>query len=221
MQYHQAVQKRTKKTVAVIRTFCPALRVSLIPAAGLAGRAAALDGLVQARDDCAAAARKAAKAEAAAYAQLRELTLRVPKLIEGSFAGTHPLRALLRAVYAIVPETPAKILQRADALLPVWRKADAALAAREPAEGPVRCDGKGAEECAALRAGMWQLGLSAAAALAPLALARTALRTAARAVDKLNKRFYKKLRAESRDNAALREGLRQIPAERPHRRSQA
>jgi hypothetical protein len=130
----------------------------------------------------------------------------------------HPLRELLRAVYGIVPETRGKILKRADALLPIWRKADAALAARKPAEGPVTCDGKGAGEAAALRLAMEQLEDATAAALVPLALARTALRTAARAVDKLNKRFYKKLQAESRDNAALRAGLKQIPAECPHRR---
>ena len=82
----------------------------------------------------------------------------------------------------------------------------------------MRCDGQGAGEAAALRSAMRQVEAAAAAARVPLALARTALRTAARAVDKLNKRFYKKLQAESRDSAALREGLKQIPAERPHRR---
>jgi len=194
MQYHQAVQKRTKKTVAVIRTFCPALQVSLIPADGLAARAAALDGLAQARDGCEAAMRKATKAEGAARAQWRDFTLWVPKLIEGFFPEAHPLRELLRAVYVIVPETRGKILKRADALLPIWRKADAALAARKPAEGPVRCDGKGAGEAAALRLAMQPLEEATAAALVPLALARTALRTAARAVDKLNKRFSKALR---------------------------
>jgi hypothetical protein len=218
MQYHQGIQERTRQTVAVIREFCPALQVSLISAEGLAERAEALDGLAQARDAGEAAAQMAEKAEAGAYAQMRDFTLRVSRLIEGHFPDAHPLRESLQAVYAIVPESRAAILRRADVLLPIWRQADEALAERHPAEGPVMCDGKGAADAAALRSGIGKLGQATAATHAPLALARAALRTAARAVDKLNKRFYKKLQAESRDNAALCEGMKQIPAERAHRR---
>jgi hypothetical protein len=92
-------------------------------------------------------------------------------------------------------------------------KINAYLAAETPARGPVTSGGKGVTELVALMDAQPELEQAIEDTAAEVSSARTALRTAANTVDRLNKRFYAKLQSEARTNPALDAALDQIDTE--------
>jgi hypothetical protein len=218
-EYHEAVQRRSAKTARVARMHRPGTRLSGVDAAGLSDRAKALDDLATARDAALAAERTAIRAEQAGHGRLRTVTLKVPLLIEGQLDDGDRLLARLARLRRIVPRTTPLMLKRARALLPVWRAANARLAALTPPQPPIARRGLGLVECGTLLEEQSALLAAVEAAARATARARDALLAATRAVDRLNKRFYKVLQAHADPGDALSAALAQIPTEPPPKRA--
>ena len=214
MEYYQNIQNRATQTVAVVNKFIPDLKIGGVDAAGLQQQAKALDGLAQQRDDDIAAHDAAVNAENLGYLQIQGLVLSLPQVAEGELDDNVPAESslldLLSPVYSIVPRTTELALQRAMCLKSAVDKINTYLAAQTPARGPITSGGKGIADWGVLTAAQVQLEQSIEDTAAEISSDRTGLRSAATAVDRLNKRFYAKLQAEARTNPALAEALNQI-----------
>ena len=214
MEYYQSYQNRASQTAAVINKFIPTLKISALDAAGLLAQAKALDGLAQLRDDAIAGADAAVNAENLGLTQIQNLVLGLPQSAEGELDDNVPAESalldLLSAVYAVVPRTTELALERAMKLKSALDKINAYLAAQTPVRGPITSGGKGVTDLNALVLAHPALEQAVEDTAATVTSARTALRTAATTVDRLNKRFYAKLQAEARTNVALATALSQI-----------
>ena len=202
------------QTAAVINKYLPALKVAGVDAAGLLTQSGALDGLAQTRDDALTASDAAVNAENIGYLQIQNLTLALPQSTEGELDDNVPAESalldLLSPVYAIVPRTTELALERAMKLKSALDKINPYLAAQTPARGPITSGGKGVADLNALMTAQPALEQAIEDMAASVSAARTALRTAATALDRLNKRFYAKLQSEARTNDALAAALGQI-----------
>jgi hypothetical protein len=220
-EFWQKTTKRARQTLAFWRRFAPLMAVGGTTPAQHAAQVAALRGLAQVREDRRADAAAAKRREMAGFHLIRTLNLAVPKLIEGQFAEGDPLREALAAVYAIVPRSDALNLQRARVLIPIWRKADAKLAARKPGDAITR-EATGRAEFEKAVKDYPALVQATADAEATLGQARSALRTLHGAVDRMNKRAYRKLAAEARSVPGRTELLRaSVTTEKPGRKRAA
>lgn len=85
MEFHQAVQNRATRTVAVIRQFLPTPSVGNVTVESLFGLSQTLDELAQRRDDTLADFDAAGNAENQGFVALRALTL--PKAAQANFEG--------------------------------------------------------------------------------------------------------------------------------------
>ena len=194
------------ETVAFWRRYLPAMTVGGWSPDGLAEEIARLEPLAQAVAEARTQAKTVKQAELAAFERIRSLNLNVPLLIAGRFDEGHPVRVALAAVYAVTPETDELNLLRARRLIPVWRKADAALAARKPGDAIVR-DEAGVAEFETWVTDYPKTLQATVEAVTAFRAARTALRSQHDRVDQLNKRAYKKFKAEAYTDPALRSAL--------------
>jgi len=217
MEFYQTYQNRAAQTAAVINKYIPALKVGNVDVAGLLAQSHALDGLAQSRDDALAAAVGVANAERQGQDTIRYLVLQLPRVATGELDARVPaeaaLLALLTPVFAIVPRTTELALDRGMKLKSALDKIDPYLAAEIPARGPVTSGGKGVTDLDSSIIAQPALEQAVEDAAAEVTTARTALRTAANNVDRLNKRFYAKLQSEARTNPALAAALGQIDTE--------
>jgi len=214
MEYYQTIQNRTAQTAAVINQWLPTLSLGGVTAAELLGQSAALAALAQARDDALAAFDAADNAENRAFLALQALTIALPKVAEGELddavAAESALLDLLSPVYAIAPRTPESALERGRKLTSALTRINDYFAGLTPARPPVTSGGKGVGEVSAAMAALPAVAQALEDRAAEVTAARTALRTAATALDRLNKRFYSRLKAEARDHPALAQALAQI-----------
>jgi hypothetical protein len=214
MEYYQTIQNRTAQTAAVINQWLPTLSLGGVTAAELLGQSAALAALAQARDDALAAFDAADNAENRAFLALQALTIALPKVAEGELddavAAESALLDLLSPVYAIAPRTPESALERGRKLTSALTRINDYFAGLTPARPPVTSGGKGVGEVSAAMAALPGVAQALEDRAAEVTAARSALRTAATALDRLNKRFYSRLKAEARDHPALAQALAQI-----------
>lgn len=199
-------EARGRETLAFWRRFLPLIAVGGTSPDQHEADIGRLEPLAQAQEDGRVAAKSAKQAELAHFRQIRSLNLAVPKLIAGQFDDGHAVRSALAAVYPVVPRSAALNLRRARILTPVWKAANAALAARPAGTAIVR-DGVGVADFEKLVADYPAAAQATAAAVAKFRLTRTALRTQHRQVDGLNKRAYQKFKAEARWNLTLATAL--------------
>ncbi|MES2568951.1 MAG: hypothetical protein V4710_02725 [Verrucomicrobiota bacterium] len=217
MEYHQSVQNRAFQTVAVLNLHLPGMSVGNVAAADLRARAEGLNLLAQSRNDALVQYERATSAEKDGFEVLRRLVLNLPKAAESELdrriAAEATLLGLLDPVYAIAPRNTDMVQQRAQRLLSALESINAYLAAQTPPRGPVRSAGAGAMELAAVLAGHPALEQAVENHAARVSTARSVLRMEAGNVDQINKRFYKKLRAEARSSAVVAAALEQISTE--------
>jgi len=217
MEYYQVIQNRAGQTAAVINKFVPTLSVGGVNAAGLLAQSAALDGLAQTRDDALADSDAATNAENQGFLAIQALTLSLPQAAEADLDDNIPAESalldLLSPVYAIKPRTTELALERGQKLVSALTKINAYLTALVPPRNPITSGGKGLTDLNTLIAAQPALEQALEDRAADVGSARSALRVAATAVDRLNKRFYAKLTAEARTNAALADALAQIDTE--------
>ena len=125
---------------------------------------------------------------------------------------------MLGPIYALVPQTNALNLKRARKLIPLWKKANAAVAALNPGDAIVRGT-TGVAEFTQMVVDFPPLSQATANAQASLRGARGELRTRSRQVDRMNKRIYLKLKSEARSDPALKAALlAQVTRERTTRK---
>lgn len=214
MEFYQVYQNRAVQTAAVINQFIPALTVSGVNAAGLLDQSNALDGLAQTRDDVIATSDGAVNAESLGQTAIHDLVLSLPHVAEGELDDNVPAESalldLLTPVYAVVPRTTELALERGMKLKSALDKINTYLAAENPVRGPVTSGGMGVTDLNNLIIAQPALEQAIEDAAAGVSSARTALRTAATTVDRLNKRFYAKLQSEARTNPTLAAALDQI-----------
>ncbi len=104
-------------------------------------------------------------------------------------------------------------MKRGKMLVSALTKINAYLAGLPPTRFPITSGGKGLPDIIAMLAAQPALEQALEDRAADVTEARTALRTAATLLDRLNKRFYSKLKAEARTNATLAAALGQITTE--------
>lgn len=211
MEYYQAIQNRTGQTVAVINQYVPTLKVGAVDAAGLLASADALNPLAQTRDNALTDSDAAVNAENQGFLGIQRLSLSLPQSAEGELDDTVITEAalidLLDPAYAIVPRTTELALGRGKKVVSAVTKINAFLAPAVPARGPITAGGKGVADLTTAMNAQPALEQTVEDRAVDVTDARTALRSAAATVDRLNKRFYAKLEAEARTNPALAEAL--------------
>lgn len=217
MEYYQAIQSRAAQTAAVIHQVIPSLSISGVTAADLITRSETLNSLAQARDHALADYDVANNAENQGFLTISALSLSLPKSAEGDLDDTDATESdlldLLDPAYAIKPRTTASALERGKKVVSALTKINAYLAAKTPPLPPVTSGGKGIAQLTAAMDAQPTLEQTVEDRAADVATARTDLRVAATALDRLNKRFYSKLQSEARENSALAAALGQIETE--------
>lgn len=211
MEYYQAIQNRTGQTVAVITQYVPTLKVGATDAAALLALADGLNPLAQTRDNALTDYDAAVNAENQGFLSIQGMTLSLPQAAEGELDDTVITEAalidLLDPAYAIVPRTTELALGRGKKVVSAITKINAFLLATVPPRAAITAGGKGVADLTTAMNAQPALEQTVEDRAVDVTDARTALRTAATTVDRLNKRFYAKLEAEARTNPALAEAL--------------
>lgn len=214
MEFHQAIQNRAGQTVAVINQYLPTLKVGTVDAAGLLSLLQALEALAQTRDNELANFDAAVNAENQGFLTLQRLDLTLPQAAEGELDDTKPAESalidLLAPTYAIVPRTTELALERGHKLVSALNKINPFLTTAVPPRDAINSGGKTVADLVAAMAAQPSLEQTIEDRAVDVTSARTDLRVAATTVDRLNKRFYDKLSAEARTNAALATALANI-----------
>lgn len=214
MEYYQAIQNRAAQTVAVINQYLPNFKIGSVTAADLISQSDALNALAQTRDDRLAGFDAANNAENQGFLLIRGLGLSLPQAAEGDLDDGIPAESalldLFAPAYAVVPRTTESALERGKKVMSALTKTNAYLAGLAPARGPITSGGKGAAQLSAAMAAQPALEQALEDRAADTTGARTDLRVAATALDRLNKRAYQKLQGEARTNPALADALGQI-----------
>ncbi|MEO7933440.1 MAG: hypothetical protein ABIT76_09815 [Chthoniobacterales bacterium] len=217
MEYYQAYQTRATQTVAVINQYISTLTVGGFTVTDLSNQSTALDALAQTRDNALADYDLANNAENQGFLLISGLTLSLPQSAEGELSDNieaeSPLLDLLSSAYAIKPRTTALALDRGKKVVAALTKINAYLAALPTPRAPITSGGKGMADLSAAMTAQPQLEQIVEDRAADVTEARSTLRNAAVAVDRLNKRFYSKLQSEARSNPALADALGQIVTE--------
>lgn len=217
MEYFQAYQTRAAQTVAVINEHIPALTVGGFTAANLQTQSQALNGLAQARDNALADYDQTNNAENQGFLFVSGLTLSLPQAAEGDLDdgidAESPLLDLLSPAYSIKPRTTASALERGTKVVAALTKINAYLAALPAPRSPITSGGKGIADLSAAMGAQPAKEQTVEDRASDVSTARSTLRNAAVAVDRLNKRFYSRLQSESRSNANLDAALGQIVTE--------
>ena len=217
MEYYQAIQNRTGQTVAVVLQYLPLMKVGAVDAPALLAQADALNGLAQSRDNELTNYDAANNAENQGFLAIQRMDLSLPQAAESELDDTKlaesALIDLLAPAYAIVPRNTEFALERGYKLVSVITKINAFLVAALPPRDPITAGGKAVADLIAAMAAQPAKEQAVEDRAVDVTSARTDLRVAATAVDRLNKRFYGKLQAEARTNEALATALAGITTE--------
>ena len=211
MEFYQTIQNRAGQTVAVLNQFLPTLKLSGVDAADLLDLADALSPLAQSRDNALTNYDAAVNAEYQGFLSIQELAVALPQAAEGelddSVAEEAALIDLLASASAVSPRTTELALDRGKKVVSAVTKINVFLAAASPARDPITSGGLGVAALTTAMNAQPALEQAIEDHAVDVTTSRTALRTAALAVDRLNKRFYVKLQAEARSNPALATAL--------------
>ena len=195
MELHQDVGARADQTVPVMQTHFSTLIVSKMNSSGLRVLADALPLTAQLRDNKLQQLDDARQARDILCGKIHLLDVKVPALIAAALSEEPQVIADLDKVYAIVPEGLESCVARAQKLVPVWKAANAFLAALVPALPPLDRNGKTVANLETLILQAAPL-LSAVAALESEAgTIRGTLRRDAQRVDRINKAAFKGMTA--------------------------
>ncbi len=220
MEYYQANQNRAGQTVAVLNQFFPTLKLSGVDAAGLLALADALNPLAQSRDNALTNFDAAVNAEFQGFLSIQRLAISLPQAAEGELDDSVEEEAalidLLAPAYSITPRTTELALERGKKVVSAVTKINAFLEDATPARDPITSGGQGVAALTTAMNAQPALEQAIEDHAVDATTARTALRTAATAVARLNKRFYVKLQAEARTNPALATALEGITTTTGH-----
>ena len=214
MEYFQAIQNRAAQTAAVVNQYVPELSVGDITASQLLTLSQQLNTLAQQRNDALVAYDAANTEVQRGFTALRQFVLALPKVVQGELNDAvdaeSALLDLLSPVFAIDPRNSELTLKRAMKLMSALGAIDAYLATRTPSRPAIRAGGRGYAELTAMINAFPSIMQRCEDRGADVSAARTALRAAAVDLDRVNKRFFNKLKAEARSHAALAGAMSQI-----------
>ena len=217
MEYWEITKQRAQDTLPVWTQHLPALKIGTLGSTDLAALIAGFEPLVQARTDAQDTFDAAFRAAQDALARMKVLGTKVPAIIEGQLDENTALMKDLDDVYATTPRAEGSILKRLRDLLPVWARANTALAALTPAQPPITRSVGGMVYTVALARtlldGYTDLINTQSDRQGRLNGARAALRSHDRAADQLCKKWYKVVKGTADPGTDLADALSGITTE--------
>lgn len=217
MEYWEVTKERAQKTLPVWQNYVPEVHVGAMGPGALDALIAGFEPLAQARVAAQNAYDAAFRAVQSALLKMKILGTKVPVLIEGHLEEDAALMKDLDDVYRVNPRSEETILARARMLIPVWKRANTAMAGLSPAQPAlVRAIQGQVHTVAMLEAllnGYTELTSTLNEQDRLLNDARGALRAHDRACDRLNKRWYAIVKGGMELTEALASALEGIPTE--------
>lgn len=217
MEFWEITKDRAITTHVVWQQHVPTLSIGVQTPANLDTLIDGFDPLVAARINAQDTYDAAFRAVQDALAVMRVLGTKVPQIIEGQLDGNTAIMRDVKDLFANSPRTEASILKRLRELLPVWARANTALAALTPAQPPiVRVVGGVAYTAASAKAlydSYTDLIGTRGEKSGLLGTAKDALQEHDAATDDLIKRWYKVVKATADEGTALANALNTIPTE--------
>lgn len=137
MEFWEITSKRAQQTLAVWSRHAAGMRIGTQGVTEMRQMIARFAPQVQARAAAHSAYWEAFYHGQAALRDLKQLALKLTRLLEGHLDADTPLMLSLQAVYRVAPRTEATILGRLRALLPIWEGLNAQRAAFSPPEPPI------------------------------------------------------------------------------------
>lgn len=217
MEYWEVTQERAQISLPIWLNHTGTLKIGTLGHTDLdtmiAGYEPLAQGVAVAQDDFDDAEREVARS----LLIMKTLSVKVPAIIEAQLDENSGIMDDVNDIQAVTPRTEATILKRARMVHPVWVRANTALAALTPAQGPITRPIGGTVHTA----GSFKLRLDGFNDLvkamrdkeSDLDGAKEALRSHDRAVDQLIKRWYKNAKALAEPGSALETALEAVPAE--------
>jgi len=217
MEYWEITKQRAQQTLPIWTQYLPTLEVTGQGTADLGTLIDGFEPLVQqrtaAQDDFDAAFR----AGQDALLRMKVLGTKVPAIIEGQLEENEGIMKDVDDLYSNSPRAESSILKRLRQLLPVWERANAAMAAMTPAQPPITRSVGGVVytvvAAKALLDGYTGLVNTLSTKGETLDVKRAALRAHDRTVDQLNKRWYKIVKAQNDPDSDVYQALSGITTE--------
>lgn len=217
MEFWEVTKNRAQETLPVWTNYAPDLVVAGKTPADLEALIDGFEPLVQARTLAQDGVDAAYYATQDALQRMRVLGTRVPQIIEGQLDENALLMKDVDDLFRTSPRTESSILKRLRMLLPVWERANTALAALTPAQPAITRAVGGVVYTVAAATTL----LDSYTALIKtrknkeeeLDITRQALAEHDRACDQLNKRWYKVAKATADPGQPLYDELEDITTE--------
>ena len=217
MEFWEITKDRSQKTLVVWQQHVPTLHIGNLASSALETLIDGFDPLVAARIDAQDTFDAAFRAVQDSLAIMRVLGTKVPQIIEGQLDGNQSIEKDVNDLYANSPRTESTILKRLRELLPVWVRANTALAALTPTQPPITRVVGGVAYTAATAKTLYDAYTDLVGTRGEksglLDTAKEALAAHDAAADDLNKRWYKVVKATADSGTPLANALETIPTE--------
>ena len=218
MEYWEITKDRAEKTLPVWQQYIATVKINGKLPADLDTLIGGFMPLVTARVTAQDNQDTAFRAVQSALLVMRTLGLRVAGMIESQLDEDLHLMDKLEKLRRVAPRTASTILKRATELVPIWKQANAALAAASPALPPLVKPIQGVGHTVAMLESLLATGYNALLKTLNdkqelLDKAREDLREHDAAVDRLNKNWYKYVKEAYEPADDVYEQLAGIPTE--------
>ncbi len=211
MEYWQSILERANATLAVWLQHFATLKIGAIGTAQFTALKDALPGLAQVRDNNVQLVDGARQAASFSWMELRLISLKVPKIIEGVIDPGSGLLDDLDKVYAVTPWSADKTTKRCGLLGPVWEAADNWQLGQSPPRPVIIRKGVNQSSFMSKIAAYFPLANAEKTTGFHLDEARQALRTAARNVEVICIRFLSAALGLSDPGSVEEQALQTIP----------
>lgn len=217
MEFWAITKQRSQETLPVWVQYLPTLKIGTDGHVELLALIDGFEPLVQARTLAQDFFDGAFRTNQDRLARMKLLGIKVPAIIEGMLSGNVLLMKDVADLYANPARGEAGILKRLRDLLPVWVRANAALAALTPAQPPITREAGGTVYTVALATALLDGYTSDVGTMKTkeqeLKVTKADLRKHDEKADKLNKAFYKVARAGTDAGSDLSDALDGITTE--------
>lgn len=217
MQPWEITKQRAILSLTVWTQHAPTLKIGGLGTTEMSAWIAQFEAVVQDRAVKQDDADGAYRAQQATLQKIKLLGTKVPQLMEGHLNKNELLMKDLKEVYAVSPRTEGTILERGRMLYPLWVRANAALAAMTPPQEPIKRLVQGVEQTAAIfKALMDNYTTQVQTTSDKAGLLKTTKKNLAELdekTDRLNKDWYKVMKASYDPGSAAYEALSTIPTE--------
>ena len=217
MEFWEVTKARAQETLPVWQQHLPNMDIGGKTHADLSAYIDQFEPAAMARTVAQDGFDGAARTVSSGLAAMKKLCVLVPKLIESQLEEDALLMKDVDDLYSTPLKSEAGILRRMRDLLPVWIRANAALAAKTPPRGPIVLEVGTTTYTAASAQALYEGHTGRINTMKDKAVTleqkRSDLRALDRAVDSLNKRWYKAAKVHSETKPALADALEGITTE--------